>query len=281
MPSLRQRLRALIYEHDTPAERAFDVGFTIAIVLSVLVVMLDSVPGVAARWGRELQMAEWAFTVLFTVEYVLRVWAAEHPARYARSFFGVVDLLAILPTYLSIVFPAGRFLVAFRILRVVRVFRILKLAQYTREATMLTAAIRASRYKITVFLSAVLAIVVVVGSLMYLVEGATSGFTSIPDAIYWAIVTLTTVGYGDIAPETIPGRVIASVLMVLGYGIIAVPTGIVTLELQRAAREAAPAAAPAMAAVMAPARTCPRCGLDRHDGDAGYCKRCGNELPRT
>ena len=267
MPTLRQRLHSLIYEHDTPAERAFDVVFMVAIVVSVLVVMLDSVAAVSARWGPALQAAEWAFTVLFTIEYVLRVWAANEPARYARSFFGVVDLLALLPTYLSILFPPGRFLIAFRILRVLRVFRILKLAQYVSEAAVLTSALRASRRKIVVFVSTVIAIVVVVGSLMYLVEGPASGFTSIPQGIYWAIVTLTTVGYGDISPMTALGRFIASVLMVLGYGIIAVPTGIVTLELQRAA-----SGTPTVE------RTCPRCRLDRHDADAWFCKRCGERL---
>lgn len=266
MPTVRQRLHSLIYEHDTPAERAFDVVFIVAIVLSVLVVMLDSIAGVRARWGRELEAVEWGFTILFTVEYVLRVWAAHEPARYARSFFGIVDLLALLPTYLSIAFPPGRFLIAFRILRVLRVFRILKLAQYVREASVLTAALRESRRKIVVFVSTVLAIVVVVGSLMYLIEGAESGFTSIPQGIYWAIVTLTTVGYGDIAPQTVLGRFVASVVMVLGYGIIAVPTGIVTLELQRAARDSAEV------------RRCGRCGLDRHEADARYCRRCGESL---
>jgi voltage-gated potassium channel len=267
MPSLRQRLHSLIYEHDTPAERAFDVVFIGAIVLSVLVVMLDSVAEFSQRWGHAFQVAEWSFTVLFTIEYVLRVWAAEHPRRYARSFFGVVDLLALLPTYLSVVFPAGRFLIAFRILRVLRVFRILKLATYVREASVLTSALRASRQKIIVFISTVLTVVVVVGSAMYLVEGPGSGFTSIPIGIYWAIVTLTTVGYGDVAPQSVLGRLLASALMVLGYGILAVPTGIVTLELQRASRAGEAA------------RRCIDCGLDRHEADAIHCRRCGARLP--
>lgn len=267
MPSIRQRLRSLIYEHDTPAERAFDVVFIGAILLSVLVVMLDSVAAIARRWGPTLQVAEWSFTVLFTIEYVLRVWAAEHPRRYARSFFGIVDLLALLPTYLSILFPAGRFLIAFRILRVLRVFRILKLASYVREASVLTSALRASRQKVIVFISTVLTVVVVVGSLMYLIEGADSGFTSIPIGIYWAIVTLTTVGYGDVAPQSVLGRLLASMLMVLGYGIIAVPTGIVTLELQRASRDGGSM------------RRCTGCNLDLHESDAVFCRRCGTRLP--
>jgi voltage-gated potassium channel len=267
MPTLRQRLHSLIYEHDTPAERAFDVVFIGAILLSVLVVMLDSVASISARWGRELQVAEWAFTALFTVEYVLRVWAANEPARYARSFVGIVDLLALLPTYLSVLFPAGRFLIAFRILRVLRVFRILKLATYVAEASVLTSALRASRQKIIVFVCTVLTVVVVVGSAMYLIEGPESGFTSIPTGIYWAIVTLTTVGYGDVAPATTLGRIVASALMVLGYGIIAVPTGIVTLELQRATREGGGV------------RRCTDCGLERHEPDAIHCRRCGARLP--
>jgi voltage-gated potassium channel len=266
MPSLRERLHSLIFEHDTPAERAFDVVFIAAIVLSVLVVMLDSMAGFAERHGVWLARAEWAFTALFTVEYVLRVYAARERWRYARSFFGIVDLLALLPTYLSILFPAGRFLIAFRILRVLRVFRILKLATYVREASVLRSAMQASRPKIIVFVSTVLTIVVVVGSLMYLIEGANSGFTSIPQGIYWAIVTLTTVGYGDIAPTTVLGRFVASAVMIMGYGIIAVPTGIVTLELQKASR-----AAPQLV-------RCQACGLDTHDADARFCKRCGAGL---
>jgi voltage-gated potassium channel len=271
MPTIRQRLHSLIYEHDTPAERAFDVVFIGAILLSVLVVMLDSIATLSARYGRLFQLAEWGFTALFTVEYVLRVWAAHGPGRYARSFFGVVDLLALLPTYLSVLFPAGRFLIAFRILRVLRVFRILKLATYVREASVLTSALRASRQKIIVFVSTVLTVVVVVGSTMFLIEGPESGFTSIPIGIYWAIVTLTTVGYGDVAPQTVLGRLVASALMVLGYGIIAVPTGIVTLELQRASREAG--AAPSVG------RRCTDCALDRHEEDAIHCRRCGALLP--
>lgn len=272
MPTLRQRLHSLIYEHDTPAERAFDVVFIGAILLSVVVVMLDSVEWIAARHGRALQIAEWTFTVLFTVEYVLRVWAANEPARYARSFYGIVDLLALLPTYLSVIFPAGRFLIAFRILRVLRVFRILKLATYVAEAAVLTSALRASRQKIIVFLSTVLTVVVVVGSLMYLVEGPANGFTSIPTGIYWAIVTLTTVGYGDVAPETTAGRFIASALMILGYGIIAVPTGIYTAELATTMRMAERDASPVSGVA------CPTCAAGGHAGDAVHCRVCGSRL---
>ena len=262
---LRDRLHDVVFQHDSPAERAFDLTVILAIVLSVIVVTLDSVATVAARWGRELQVIEWVLTGLFTVEYLLRLWVSREPFRYVRSFYGVIDLLAVLPTYLAIIFPAGRFLIAFRILRVLRVFRILKLAPYVREAAVLSAAMRASRHKIIVFVSTVLTVVVAMGALMYLVEGPAHGFTSIPTGMYWAIVTLTTVGYGDLSPATTLGRVLASALMVLGYGIIAVPTGIVTLELNRAARQDH-------------ARTCRGCGVVGHDPDAKYCRYCGTEL---
>jgi voltage-gated potassium channel len=263
---LRDTIHDVIFTHDDPPARAFDVVLIIAILASVAVIMLDSVPAVAARYGRWLRAAEWAFTVLFTIEYALRLWSGRHPWRYARSFYGVVDLLAILPTYLAVVLPQARFFVALRVLRVLRVFRILKLAHYVREGAVLGAALRASRYKITVFVLTVLTVVVVVGALMYLIEGPASGFTSIPQGVYWAIVTLTTVGYGDIAPATVPGRLLASALMVLGYGIIAVPTGIVTLELDRASRRPDTG------------RPCPGCGVDRHDTDARYCRYCGTPL---
>ena len=271
--SVRDRIRDIVELHDDPIERTFDVIVIGAILLSVLVVTLDSVPSIAARHGRLLYVAEWVFTVLFTIEYGLRLWTARHPVRYMRSFFGLVDLLSVLPTYLSVFFPAGRFLVAFRLLRVLRVFRILKLAHYVREASVLSTALRTGRYKITVFVCTVLTVVVIVGALMYLIEGADAGFTSIPQGIYWAIVTLTTVGYGDIAPLTPLGKALASTLMILGYGIIAVPTGIVTLELDRASRAQAD-----LEREQPPARVCATCGSAAHDADALYCKRCGAPL---
>lgn len=267
MRHLRQRLHDVIMQHDSPAERAFDVAVIGAILLSVLVVMLDSVASISARYGGALYAAEWFFTILFTLEYLLRLWTARDRGAYARSFYGVVDLLAVLPTYLSVLFPPGRFLVALRILRVLRIFRILKLAEYVEQGAVLTAALRSSRYKITVFVCAVLTIVVVVGSLMYLIEGPSAGFTDIPQSIYWAIVTITTVGYGDVAPQTALGKSLAATLMITGYGIIAVPTGIVTLELDRASR-----------AARGERRVCSGCGSDEHDPDAGYCKYCGTQL---
>lgn len=265
MRSLRVRVRDIMFQHDTLGERAFDGTLIVAIVLSVVVVMLDSVEPVHARYGGALWVAEWIFTILFTIEYLLRLWVSERPLTYARSFYGVVDLGAIAPSYLAIVFPAGRFLLALRALRVLRVFRILKLAQYVQEASVLTQALRASKHKIVVFISTVLSVVVVAGSVMYMVEGAESGFTSIPQGIYWAIVTMTTVGYGDVSPHSPLGKVLASVLMVVGYGVIAVPTGIVTLELDRAQRGTR-------------TRLCPGCGSTKQDADASYCKYCGTEL---
>jgi voltage-gated potassium channel len=263
---LRERVHDIIFQHDSPAERAFNAGVIIAILLSVLVVMLDSVASIHARFRRELLVAEWVLTIAFTVEYVARVWSARDRRRYATSLYGVLDLLAVLPTYLSVVFPAGRFLMVFRILRVLRAFRILKLAEYVQQAGVLSAALSASRYKITVFVTAVMSLVVLAGSLMYLVEGPEHGFTSIPTAVYWAIVTITTVGYGDLSPATPLGKALASALMILGYGVIAVPTGIVTLELDRAGR------APTKP------RPCPGCGVTKHDADAGFCKYCGTQL---
>jgi voltage-gated potassium channel len=265
-PTIRQRLYRIIFEHDTRAGRAFDIALLVAIFLSVLAVMLDSVASIAARFGLQLKAIEWFFTILFSVEYILRLYSAERPARYARSFFGIVDLLAILPTYASLFFPAGRFLLTIRILRVLRIFRILKLVSFLGEASVLGRALRASRHKIGVFLLTVLSVVVIVGSLMYVIEGPKSGFTNIPVGIYWAIVTLTTVGYGDIAPETALGQTLAALLMITGYGIIAVPTGIVTVELGRAARAARPR------------RVCAVCGRGGHAADAAYCKHCGAEL---
>jgi voltage-gated potassium channel len=255
-----------MFQHDSPAERAFDGALIATILLSVVVVILDSVPDINARYGRYLLIAEWVFTGLFTVEYVLRLWVSERPLRYARSFYGIVDLAAIAPTYLAMMFPATRFLIIVRVLRVARVFRILKLAEHVQEASVLMQALRASRHKITVFITTVLTVVVVAGSLMYMIEGDESQFTSIPQGIYWAIVTMTTVGYGDVAPTSPLGKVLASVLMVAGYGIIAVPTGIVTLELDRASRGSRNT------------RECPGCGSKLHDADAGYCKYCGTIL---
>lgn len=267
--SLQERMRVVIFEHNTPAGKAFDVALIGFIVASVAVVMLDSVHEVRISYGILLHALEWAFTLAFTVEYLLRLWCARHSTAYARSFFGIVDLLAILPTYLSLVIPGGQALLIVRILRLLRVFRVLKLAQYVTEATVLMRALRASRHKIIVFIVSVLTLVVTLGSLMYLVEGAENGFTSIPKSVYWAIVTLTTVGYGDIAPQTTLGQALAAIIMILGYGIIAVPTGIVTVEIGAASRRASDT------------RLCPRCGQQGHDLDARHCKHCGERIVDT
>jgi voltage-gated potassium channel len=225
------------------------------------------VASVRARVGPTLRALEWGFTVLFTIEYILRLASVGRPLRYARSAYGLIDLIAILPSYISLVFPGAQSLLVIRLLRLLRVFRILKLAEYLRESRTLVQALRASWRKIAVFLLTVVTIVVVVGTLMYVIEGERHGFTSIPISIYWAVVTLTTVGYGDLAPATTLGRALAVLLMLTGYGIIAVPTGIVTVELTRAA-SAAPVSAQA----------CPGCGLGAHEHDAIFCRRCGAKL---
>jgi voltage-gated potassium channel len=263
--TLRARVAEIIFGHDTWAGKAFDVSLIVAILASVSVVMLETVSSLHEAFGPALRGAEWFFTVLFTIEYGVRLWCTPQPLRYARSFFGLVDLVSILPTYLSLFLPGTQALLVVRALRLLRIFRVLKLGEYTSQASSLGHALARSRQKITVFLAVVVTLVLVLGSLMYLVEGPANGFTSIPRAVYWAIVTLTTVGYGDITPHTVAGQVLASVVMILGYGIIAVPTGIVTVELGRGDGSG-------------PVRSCRRCGLPRHDVDARYCKRCGDAL---
>mgnify|MGYP006304241467 CR=1 FL=1 len=263
---LRRRLQEIIFEADTPAGKAFDVALIGSIVISVTAVVLDSVPALRQSYGAVFNAVEWIFTILFTIEYILRLISVGRPIRYAVSFFGIVDLLAILPTYISLLVPGTHYLLTIRILRLLRIFRILKLTAYLTEAQVLATALRASRRKISVFLLAVITIVIVIGSLMYVIEGADHGFTDIPVSIYWAIVTLTTVGYGDISPQTPFGKFLASLVMILGYGIIAVPTGIVTAEMTQAAR--GPVSTQA----------CPECGAEGHDANAAYCKYCGSRL---
>ena len=262
----RARLHEIVFEADTPEGRLFDLLLMLAIVSSVVVVLLESVASVRAQAGPTLRALEWGFTILFTVEYLLRLATVRLPLRYARSVFGLIDLLAILPTYLSGLLPGAQSLLVVRLLRLLRIFRVLKLAEYLRESRTLAQALRASRRKIFVFLLTVSTIVVIVGSLMYVIEGEANGFTSIPLGIYWAVVTLTTVGYGDLAPATTLGRMLAVVLMLTGYGIIAVPTGIVTAELTR------------VAAHPISTQACPACGIEGHEHDAVYCRRCGTRL---
>jgi voltage-gated potassium channel len=262
----RHRVHEIIFEADTPLGKAFDVGLILLILLSTLTVMLESVQTISASYGTVLRAAEWGFTIVFTVEYFLRLTSVTRPSKYATSFFGVVDLVAIVPTYLSLIIPGGQALLAVRALRLLRIFRVLKLAHHLEGARVLWRALRASRYKITVFLATIITLVTILGSLIYLVEGAEHGFTSIPLSMYWAIVTLTTVGYGDIAPQTVWGQALASVIMIIGYAIIAVPTGIITVELSRVSREPISTQA------------CPHCSAEGHDPDAVHCKLCGGTL---
>ena len=261
----RDKWYVIIFQHDTRAGRLFDIVLLTLIVLSVLSVIIESVPSIGDSYGSHFDTLEWIFTGLFTIEYAARLTTSRHPRRYFLSFFGVVDLLAIAPIYLSVLFAVEHSFTVVRSLRLLRVFRILKLTEYVGEAAALRIALQASLRKITVFLLAVLMIVIIVGALMYQIEGEENGFTSIPTAMYWAIVTVTTVGYGDISPKTVLGRIVASLLMTIGYGIIAVPTGIVTFEFARASAAGR-------------SRVCSACGLSANDADAIFCKRCGAQL---
>ncbi len=261
----RELCRLIIFEADTPAGKAFDVILILSIATSVFAVCLDSIPTLHAQHQGTFHSIEWAFTVLFTIEYFLRLWSVRSPTYYARSFYGIVDLAAILPTYLSLFFAGAEFLVVIRLLRVLRIFRILKLVQYLEGSRTIMRALRASRPKIVVFVMAIVVLVTIIGSLMYVVEGAASGFTSIPMGIYWAIVTLTTVGYGDLSPITPLGRFLAAVVMIMGYGIIAVPTGIVTAELTRPIHSTT-------------TRSCRNCSAEGHLDIAEHCYRCGDPL---
>ena len=263
---LRRWLYVVIFEHHTRAGKAFDIGLFVLIVVSISIVMLESVMALRVQYARAFWRAEWLLTAIFSLEYLLRLACVRRPARYALSFFGVVDLLAILPAYIALFVSGTHYLVIVRVLRLLRVFRVFKLARHLSEADVLLRALLASRAKIFVFMCAVASAVVVIGATMYVVEGEANGFSSIPRSIYWAIVTLTTVGYGDIAPRTVLGQFLASLVMILGYGVIAVPTGIVSLELQQAVR--AQRSAP-----------CTGCKLAEHAQDAIFCRRCGTRLP--
>jgi voltage-gated potassium channel len=264
----RLRLYTTIFEADTRAGRLFDLALIWLILASVAVVVLDSVAPIRARAGNVFGVLEWGFTALFTIEYIARLLCVRHPWRYARSVFGVIDLIAVLPTWLALLMPELHALIDVRILRLLRIFRVLKLGAYVAEYRALGAALAASRRKILVFLSFVLMVVLVMGTLMYVVEGPVHGFTSIPVGIYWAISTMTTVGFGDIVPKTDIGRFIASVMMMLGWGVLAVPTGIVSAEFtaQRVRREPT-------------TRTCHECLTEGHEAGARFCKDCGSTLP--
>lgn len=264
--SLKERLHIIIEGTDTPIGKLFDVVAFIAIICSVLVVILDSVLYLRLQYGRFFFYAEWFFTILFTIEYALRLYSTPNRRQYATSFFGVVDLLALLPTYLSLFFVGTHYLLVVRILRILRIFRVFKLKSYMQQAGFLAAAFKTSQQKITVFFLSLLLLVTIFGAVLYVVEGPENGFTSIPLSIYWAVVTLTTVGYGDMSPKTPIGQAIASMVMITGYAIIAVPTGIFTSELTRTMR-------PQLQPI-----SCPNCGKFGHATNAKFCDRCGNDL---
>lgn len=262
----RERWHEVIFGHESRAGRNFDVILIVLILASVGVAMADTVPEIHARHGAVFLALEWGFTLLFTAEYLVRLAVVRRPLRYARSFFGVIDLLAVLPTWLSLLFPGAQYLLVIRVLRILRVFRVLKLLRYVDESRLLLGAMVNSWRKIFIFLLAIVTIVTVFGAVMYLVEGPEQGFTSIPLSMYWAVVTVATVGFGDLVPATALGRFIASILILIGYGIIAVPTGIYTAELVSSARQARDM------------RRCAQCELTGHDLDAAYCRACGASL---
>ena len=256
--SIRKKLYIIIFGTNTPQGKAFDIGLLIAIVASIIVVMLESVPSIDANYDELFKKIEWVLTIAFTLEYLTRIYITDKKWNYIFSFYGIIDFLSILPTYLSLIFSGGSYLLIIRALRLLRIFRILKLGRFMGEGEQLASAIKSSRHKITVFMGAVVTLVLILGTLMYLVEGGDGGFTSIPRSVYWAIVTLTTVGYGDITPRTVIGQFISSLVMILGYAIIAVPTGIVTAELTKKPD-------------LQKLKKCKACGGDGQDHVATYC----------
>ena len=264
---LRERLYKIIFEYDSAAGRRFDTWLFVLILASLAVVLIDSVESYRQRYGTLLTLLEWGFTLIFAVEYLTRLYCSPKRLRYAFSFFGLIDLLAVLPSLLALFFPASQYLMVVRILRLLRIFRVLKLRQYLIQANFLLTALRSSRQKITVFFVSIASMVVVFGAVMYVIEGPANGFTSIPQSIYWAIVTLTTVGFGDITPKTPLGQAVASLVMITGYAVIAVPTGIFTAELSNAMRNDGVFKQP-----------CPCCPKAEHEANASFCSRCGSAL---
>ena len=263
--TFRDKLHTIIFESETTAGKAFDISLIILILISVFAVIIESIPSVRDIYGQEFYILELTLTIIFGFEYVLRLYAIRHPFKYAFSFFGIVDLLSILPIFLVVVMPGAQSLLVLRSIRLIRVFRIFKLGTYFDQGSVILHALRSSRYKISVFFFSIIIIVTIAGALMYMVETPESGFTSIPTSIYWAIVTMTTVGYGDIAPASALGKTLASLLMISGYAIIAVPTGIVTAELSKPYKKLTH-------------NSCPSCGQEGHEFDAKFCKYCGNLL---
>ena len=264
--SFKHHLYVIIFGTHTRAGRAFDIALIIAIITSLVVLILESLPSVMTEWSRELRYIEYTFTALFTIEYLLRLYCSPKPKSYATSFYGAVDLLAILPTYLAIFFPGASFMGVVRLLRVMRIFRILKLVRYLQDSNILLRSLLMARRKILIFFSTVGILVTIFGALIFVIEGPHNGFTSIPKSIYWAIVTITTVGYGDMVPQTHLGKAIASLTMLLGYSILAVPTGIITAELSNEMNAHKQLV------------KCPNCNRSGHDSDAMHCKHCGSEL---
>ncbi len=262
----RLRLYEIIFEADTSEGKLFDVVLIWSIILSVLVVFLESIQELGERYTYYFHLFEWIFTILFSIEYLFRLISVRKPLGYAFSFYGIVDFLAILPTYLSLIIAGSQYLLVIRVLRLLRVFRVFKIRPLLAQAEILTRALKASQNKIAVFLFTVLTLIVVIGAIMYVVEGPPNGFTSIPTSMYWAIVTMTTVGYGDISPQTPIGQMLASIVMIIGYSIIAVPTGIVTVEIAEASRKSVTT------------QVCPECLKEGHDRDAVFCKYCGAKL---
>ena len=268
--SRREQLRIVIFQNDTPAGRRFDKSLLVFIFCSLVVVVLDSIPAAHANYGNWLAYAEWGFTAVFIIEYLLRLYCSPQPLKYAFSFYGLVDLLAIVPGILALYYSDAQYLLIVRVIRMLRIFRVLKLSPYLKQANYLLSALRGSKQKIIVFLLTVSTLVVVFGTLMYVIEGPEHGFTSIPKGIYWAIVTLTTVGYGDIVPKTAVGQMLSALVMITGYSIIAVPTGIFTAELATAMRGEQLK------------HDCPVCSKNNHEHGAAFCSRCGNALfPRV
>jgi len=266
--SFRHKIHEIIFEADTFYGKLFDIVLLITIVSSVVAVMLESIDSIHQQYGDLLRIFEWIVTIFFTIEYFLRIYAVNRPLKYIFSFMGIIDLLAIIPTYLIFIFPAAHFFTVVRSIRLIRVFRVFKLSHYLRGAHTMQIALRSSRPKIVVFLLSVMILVIVLGTLMYIIEGSsgTIGFNNIPNSIYWAVVTLTTVGYGTVTPITVFGKIVASFIMILGYGIIAVPTGIVTSEFARRKRE------------KVSTQACPDCTAEGHQIDAKFCRKCGAEL---
>lgn len=262
----KQKLYKVIFESSTSAGRTFDIILIITIIFSIIVVMLDSVSYYNIAYGNILYILEWIFTILFTTEYILRILSVRNPKNYITSFYGIIDLFSIIPTYVSLFIPGAQYLMLLRTLRLLRLFRVLKMVKYVEGSSIILRALRVSAPKIIVFLFTIFSITIIAGSVMYIIEGPKNGFNSIPESMYWAIVTITTVGYGDISPQTTLGKMIASMMMIFAYGILAVPTGIVTYEIAQTSKE------------KLNTKTCKNCTMESHDPDAKFCKKCGEEL---